>query len=127
MEVSRIIEDEEINRDIIRATWEKKTPIMRDVVGMGLDLLRETLAEMTLDSGLRRDMLGGMRDIQALSKVIADLNLLLRLEEGKSTQNVAVNRSFQDTRHALQNLAKVDPVFSYPVKAEDITEESETE
>ena len=115
MEVSRIIEDESQNKDIIRKTWENKVPIMEDIVGMGLDMLRDTLKELVLDSDMRRQMLGNVRDIASLTKVVGDLNLLLRLEAGKSTQNVAVNRSFQDTRHALQTLAKVDPVFSYPI------------
>lgn len=89
---------------------------MQDIVGMGLEMLRDTLKECVLDSEMRRQMIGSsVKDLAALTKVVGDLNLLLRLEEGKSTQNVAVNKSYQDTRHALQTLAKVDPVFSYPI------------
>lgn len=116
MEVNRIVEDETRSREVIRRTWEKKVPLMQDIVGMGLEMLRDTLKECVLDSEMRRQMIGNsVKDLAALTKVVGDLNLLLRLEEGKSTQNVAVNKSYQDTRHALQTLAKVDPVFSYPI------------
>jgi hypothetical protein len=113
MRVRRILEEEEINCAIIKKQWDEKVPLMRDIIGMGLNGIKETLKEM-VDPGVRKQMIRHVADLKALTGIVESLNLLLRLEEGKSTQNVAVNRSYQDTRVVLQDLAKVDPVFSYP-------------
>lgn len=114
MEVRKIIQEERVNGAIIKKQWEEKVPLMRDIVGMGLNGIRETLKEMA-DPAVRKEMIRHVADLKALTGIVESLNLLLRLEEGKSTQNVlTVNRSYQETRTVLQNLAKVDPVFSYP-------------
>lgn len=113
MHVRRILEEEEVNCEIIRQQWEGKVPLMRDIIGMGLNGIREVLKEM-VDPEIRSKMIRHVADLKALTGIVESLNILLRLEEGKSTQNVAVNRSYQDTRVVLQDLAKVDPVFSYP-------------
>jgi len=113
MRVRRIIEEEEVNCAIAKKQWDEKIPVMRDIIGMGLNGIKECLKEMA-DPMVRKEMIRHIGDLKALTGIVEALNLLLRLEEGKSTQNVAVNRSYQDTRVVLQNLAKVDPVFSYP-------------
>lgn len=113
-EVRRIIEEEHVNCEIIKKQWAEKVPVMRDIIGMGLNGIKETLKEMA-DPEVRRKMIPRITDLKALTGIVESLNLLLRLEEGKSTQNVlTVNRTYQETRTVLQNLAKVDPVFSYP-------------
>jgi len=115
MTVNRIIEEEEVNQSIIKSIWSKKIPVMQDIVGMGLDGIRETLKDMS-DPEVRRTMIGSVQDLTALTRVVESLNMLLRLEEGKSTANVAnkYTHSYIETRAALQELSKVDPVFDYP-------------
>lgn len=111
--VRRILEDEESNKSLIRKHWEEKIPTIRDIIGLGLNGIKECLTELQ-DPDIRRVMIKEAKDLAALTKVVTDLNMLLRLEENKSTQNVAVNRTnYGETRVVLQNLAKVDPVFQY--------------
>lgn len=114
MRVRRILEEEEVNCEIIKKQWEEKVPLMRDIIGMGLNGIREVLKEMA-DPEIRSKMIRHVADLKALTGIVESLNILLRLEEGKSTQNVStITRSYQDTRVVLEGLAKVDPVFSYP-------------
>jgi flagellin-specific chaperone FliS len=123
--VKRILEDEEENKEIIKANWENKVPVMREIISMGLDGIKEAFKEMA-DPDIRRAMIEKVSDLAALTKIVTDLNMLLRLEEGKSTQNIDMNRkSFQETRVVLQNLARVDPVFNYPVGSSNSGSESE--
>jgi len=113
-EVKRILEEEEVNREIIKKQWEQKVPIMRDIIGMGLNGIKETLKEMA-DAEVRRKMIRTVNDLGALTKVVESLNTLLRLEEGKSTANIETHKTvtYRETRNALDELAKVDPVFDY--------------
>lgn len=113
--VKRIIEEDEANHILIRKHWEEKIPTMKNIIGMGLHGIEECLKEMQ-DPDVRKAMIQKMKDLAALTKIVTDLNMLLRLEEGKSTQNVAVKNSYDQTRVVLQNLAKVDPVFQYAIE-----------
>jgi len=110
--VGRILEEEEVNKAIIRDQWEQKVPVMRDIIGMGLNGIKETLKEMA-DPEVRKAMIRGIPDLAALTKIVEQLNMLLRLEEGKSTQNIATQHTYHETRVALQELSKIDPVFEY--------------
>lgn len=125
MLVRKIIEDEEVNKTIIKRQWDEKVPIMRDIVGMGLNGIKECLKEMA-DPARRQEMIRHVADLKALTGIVESLNMLLRLEDGKSTQNVAVNRNYQETRVVLQDLSKVDPVFSYPQIPEKLEGDNES-
>lgn len=119
MEVKRILEEEEINRSIIQRQWANKIPIMRDVVAMGLNGIHETLKEMA-NPEVRQKMIRNVADLSALTKIVESLNMLLRLEEGKSTSNVSnkVTHTVQETKVLLRDLAKIDPVFEYEGEVE---------
>lgn len=125
MEVKRVIEEEEVTVAIAKKQWGEKIPVMQDIVAMGLDGMRETLKEMA-DPEVRRRMVKGISELKSLMSVVEGLNMLIRLEEGKSTQNIANQHlhSFQETRAVLRDLATVDPVFEYNVdlKALDMTD-----
>lgn len=90
--VKRIIEDEDSDKTLIKKHWENKIPTIKDIIGMGLYGIQETLKDMQ-DPEIRREMISKVSDLAALTKMVTDLNMLLRLEEGKSTQNVAVNNN----------------------------------
>lgn len=115
--VSRIIEEDDDNNILIKEHWEQKIPVMRDIVAMGLSGIKETLKEM-IDPEVRAKMIRNINDLSALTNIVDKLNILLRLEEGKSTANVETKHTtYQETRHVLQELGKIDPVFDYPVEA----------
>jgi len=128
----QIMMEEDHTRSLVKQQWDNKIPIMRDVITMGLNGLRETLKELE-EPDVRRGMLKSAQDLVALTKVVESLNMLLRLEEGKSTANVATSHThtFQKTREVLQELSKVDPIFEYnlpieaPVEPEPIPVEPE--
>ena len=112
--VTKIIEEDNENGLIIKQNWEEKMPVMRDIISMGLNGIRETLKEMA-NPEVRREMIRTVGDVASLTRVVESLNLLLRLEEGKSTANVAKQHqhTYKETREVLQELSKVDPVFDY--------------
>lgn len=122
--VKRILEDDESCNLLMRKHWEEKIPTIRNIIGMSLHGVEETLKELQ-DPDVRKAMITNMRDLSLLTKIVTDLNMLLRLEEDKSTQNIAVNKSYAQTRGVLQDLAKVDPVFQYQIAAKE--EESKKE
>lgn len=110
--VKRILEEEETARSIVQKIWTEKIPTMRDIVAMGLDGIRETLKELA-DPERRREMVPDLGALEKLTKITTEINLLLRLEEGKSTANIASKHTHtvQEVRHALMDLSKQDPVF----------------
>lgn len=117
--VKRIIEEEEVNSAIIKRQWGNKVPLMRDVVAMGLNGIHETMKLMANPEN-RKLMIKSMNDLSTLTKIVESLNMLLRLEEGKSTANVSnkVTHTVNETRAILQELSKVDPVFEYQIEGE---------
>ena len=116
--VKRIIEDDDIAQERAELAFENKVPTINNIINLSLACINDTLKDMAACEELRRRMLGRVSDISLLAKTVESLNMLLRLELGKSTQNVAVKNSYQQTRQVLQEIAKVDPVFEYPVEGE---------
>lgn len=123
MEIERIMEDETNFRAVAKANYEKKIPLLQDVLGSGLEIIRQCFKELQ-DPEVRRRMITKVSDIAAVKTVVNDVAMLLRLEEGKSTQNVAssVTHNYQNTRKALSDLRKMDPIFDYPVLPEGKSE-----
>lgn len=99
---------------ITQAAFKHKVPMLKDIVDMSLTAIKESLEELK-DPERRKEMLSRTGDLSALAKLATDLNALLRLELGQSTQNVeTVSHSYQETKIILQELKKKDPVFEYP-------------
>ena len=122
IEVRRIVQDEKVALAVAKENFKSKIPVIKDIVGMGLDAIRETLKALG-DPEVRATMLANVRDVATLTKVVTDLNTLLRLEQGQSTENIStVSHSFQETRMVLQDLKKKDPVFDYPELPESTDE-----
>jgi len=123
IEVRRIVQDEKVALATAKENFKSKIPVIKDIVGMGLDAIRETLKTLN-DPEVRTTMLANVRDLATLTRVVTDLNTLLRLEQGQSTENISsVSHSFQETRMVLQELKKKDPVFDYPELPEPIDEQ----
>ena len=125
MEVRRIYNDEAIVKAAALKAYNEMVPVIRETVGLGLDAIREGLKEMVLDPDFRAKHLSRLSDYNMLVTVVEKLNGILRLEEDKSTVNVASNitrRTYQETRQAIQELKKIDPVFDYPKLPEQVTE-----
>ena len=116
IQVKRICEDENIAKARAKENYLQKIPIMKEIIGMGLEGIREFLKELILDPDKRKEAIKTVAQANTLKTLISDLEMLVRLEEGKSTANLAVqqNHNFQQTREAIQNLRKLDPVFDYP-------------
>lgn len=115
--VRKVVSDDEIADEISVEIYEKKIPTMQEIINLSLHSINQTIKEMAADESLRKVMLGSMKDVALLTKVVSDLNTLVRLELGQSTQNVEVHQhthTYQETREAIQELKKIDPVFDYP-------------
>lgn len=116
MEVRRILEDEEITKEIAVAGYEGQIDLMKDIIGMGLEALSQALKDIVTDGDVRRSVFKKVSDLAAMKNIVQDLSMLVRLQEDKSTENVHIHntRSYEDTRLAIQQLKKSDPVFDYP-------------
>lgn len=61
-------------------------------------------------------------EVKNLASIGVDLNEMLRLEMGQSTQNIeVVQYSYNETKVMLEDLKKIDPVFEYP-ELDDVEE-----
>lgn len=118
--VKRILEDDTIADKHARRMYSEKIPTIEKIIGSSLHVLNKTMGEIATKETVRKKMIRNVKDLELLKNVVKDLNILLRLELDKSTENVAIQgkvaHSYQDTRVALQELKKIDPVFgdSYP-------------
>ncbi len=118
IEIKRICEDENIAKARAQENYLQKIPMMKEIIGMGLEGIREFLKELILDGDKRREAIKTVAQANTLKSLITDLEMLVRLEEGKTTANIAVAHgdinTYQKTREAIQELKKVDKVFDYP-------------
>jgi len=114
--INRILEDDNIADINARLLFEKqKVPLIKDLVQCSLGIMKKTLAEIAANDNLRRRFISKTSDIALFQKTIESLNTLLRLELGKSTQNIETHaHTYESTRIAVQELKKIDPVFAYP-------------
>lgn len=119
--VMRILEDEKEVSDYARRTWEGKVPTIKNIISLGLNAINETFKDIAEDDELRRSMLSKASDIKMMQAIVTELNTLLRLELGESTQNISIHKkethTYEDTRLTLQKLQKIDPVFTYGLPA----------
>lgn len=116
--VKRILEDEQIADQYCALLFSQKTPTIESIIGLSLRSINLTLIDLAKDDKLRKEMLGSVRALQTLTAIVKDLTILNRLELGKSTNNVeqkvSHTHTYEQTRVAIQDLSKKDPVFSYP-------------
>lgn len=116
--VKRILEDDTIADKHARRMYSEKIPTIEKIIGSSLHVLNKTMGEIATKETVRKKMIRNVKDLELLKNVVKDLNILLRLELDKSTENVAiqgkVSHSYQETRAAIQELKKIDPVFDYP-------------
>lgn len=92
--------------EITEAIYAAKIPTAKEVVGYSLESLAEfvkTHKPQTWD------------DAQKLTKIATDMQMLLRLELGQSTQNIElVTRTQRDVTTIIQDLSNNDPFVDYP-------------
>lgn len=113
--IRKILKDEALAEKYAADVFAAKVPKIQEIISLSLESIHQTLKDIATNEDVRREMIKRASDVGALVKAVTDLNTLLRLELGKSTQNVEVhNHSYQKTREAIQELKKVDPVFDYP-------------
>lgn len=116
----------EQRQEIYKEVYKDKIPIVEDIVGLSLSSLKEYLLNLQEHKELLFTL--SPKDATSLAAMAIKLNEMLRLELGKSTQNVAVQ---VETRHslsltvsALEKLKAIDPVFEYgDLPALDVTDE----
>ena len=111
--IRKIIDDEEYCAERDRETYRDKVPMMEEIVNLSLSAMNKTLKDITVDDSIRKQMISKVSDLALLAKTVSSINLMLRLELDKSTENVATKVSYQEAEAALKEMSKVDPVFSY--------------
>lgn len=120
--VRQIIKDETVKRGvqeikdkIKEEAFKEKIPIIKEIMGLSLYAILETMREVSEDPELRRTVLSSAKDITTMTQAATNLNNLLRLDLGQSTENILIkNHTIQETQGILQELKIKDPVFDYP-------------
>jgi hypothetical protein len=112
-------------KELYEKVYKEKIPLVESIVGLSLTNLQTYLENLSQHPEQLFSL--SPRDASSLAAMAIKLNEMLRLELGKSTQNIDVNvtakQSLEVTVNALQKLKAVDPVFEYPeMPALDITE-----
>lgn len=96
--------------EITNAVYAAKIPTAKEVVGYSLESLAEFVKTHKPNS---------WEDAQRLTKIATDMQMLLRLELGQSTQNIdLVSRTQRDVNVIIQDLATNDPFVDYPALPE---------
>jgi hypothetical protein len=103
----------EIKKDVYR----RKLPLIKEIVGLTLEGVKEAVQGVIEDKERLRSF--SPREIRDLTMVAAELNNILRLETGQSTQNISNKTHITETTSQsvsviLKDLKEIDPVFEYP-------------
>lgn len=111
---------------------EVKKQLVTEILRTKVDALKE-IVDLSL-SGVctflkAHPVPANFKEAKDLAGIVKNLNEVLRLELGQSTQNVEtkVKFSLDDTQHILSELKKIDPVFEYPMLDAPEQNESESE
>ncbi len=108
-----IEEAKALKQEIKQEVLSEKVPALKNIVGLSLQVVQDYLSNLAVDK-IKQSTLT-VKEVRDISGIAKDLNELLRLELGQSTQNVeVVQYSYQQTQVVLQDLKKIDPVFDYP-------------
>lgn len=108
-----IEQSRQLQQDIKEEVFKNKIPLLKEIVGASLSSVRDYLAELSTDK--ERLLRMSVSEMKGLADVAKNLNELLRLELGQSTQNVqVVQYSFNEAKILLEDLKTIDPVFEYP-------------
>lgn len=114
-EVKRIIEDDNYTKELAAKVSRDAIPFIKQARGMSLELLNIELTNM-LDEQYRRRFIKDVKDLMGLMTIVKEMSLLSRLEEDKSTENIAIATQ---TTERVQQLAMTDPVFTLPEPKKD--------
>lgn len=96
--------------EMTEAIYASKIPTAKEVVGWSLEKLATFVKE-------NRPVT--WEDAQRLTKIATDMQMLLRLELGQSTQNIElVTRTQRDVTAIIQDLSANDPFVDYPALPE---------
>lgn len=104
----------EIKAEIIK----DKVPILKDIAAHTLNGVLE-FVQTDLSSKITC-----IKDAKDLVDMVGKLNEMIRLDEGKSTQNIGISATvttYTQTREVIEQLKKYDPVFEYPELPHDST------
>ena len=105
-------------REYADEIYKEKIPIAKAVVAMSLDKLCAFVNNCTVET---------FEDAKALSKIASDMNVLLRLELGQSTNNVEViTRTEKSVQTLLGELKEVDPFVNYTEITDVPTQKSDS-
>ena len=102
----------EQRKELNELLLESKIPTLKNIVALSLNSIQDYL--MKLQDPEEKEKLTS-KQAKDLACIAKDLNELLRLELGQSTQNVQIVQfSLEQTRHIFEDLRAIDPVMEYP-------------
>lgn len=98
-----------IRQKVVEEVYEDKIPLMKDIVGISLSKLKQFISAVEIEN------IETIQEAKALKDIACDLNSMLRLELGQSTENIAINAQAQytieHTQKLLADLRPKDPIF----------------
>lgn len=107
---------EEVRKDFLAETIADKLPLLQQATGLSLKIWLDKCKEIEQTGVGGLSIAEAKMFLDAASKAYE----MSRLEEGKSTSNVKVEKmSIQQVQLIMKELQEVDPVFEYPVNVEE--------
>lgn len=117
---------EEHRQELFSKTLQEKIPLLREVMGLTLLSLKDFLEALYSDEERKAALT--VKEAKDLSSIAKDLNEIIRLELGQSTQNIEmVTKVEHDVTFILEDLRKKDPFVDYPQLPEKTGEIIEAE
>ena len=107
---------EKRDKKLAQEVLKEKIPVLQAITRLSLNAVKDWLEETVEDAALKAVRIANVRDVRALTSIAKELNEMLRLELGESTQNVKhdVEFSIDQTKKVLREIKSVDPIFDYP-------------
>ncbi|WP_288985268.1 hypothetical protein [uncultured Flavobacterium sp.] len=117
---------ERLKNEVKQKVIEDKVPLLCDIVGNTLEAIKSWSREF-ISSNRHLDM--SVSEAKQLTGMVKDMNELIRLEKGQSTQNIGVlhahaNITSDQATQILTEYKALDPLLS---TVEQVTDESKSE
>lgn len=99
-------------KDLIRETLKDKGPILKEIAGQALEIVRDRLKAIATQPELMAQL--SPRDLKEITAIAVNADAMERLEKGRPTAHLAISHTTEDLTITLEKLREEDPVFSYP-------------
>lgn len=101
-----------VREEFKQELYKERLPLAEQIIGLSMTGLRDRLHQIVTDPDQLKQLT--IQDLKSLKDIGTGVNEFLRLELGKSTENVEINTyTHKNLQVVIQDLSKVDKVFNF--------------